>query len=209
MGKIFVIGDVHGCLKKLVKLMSLIDIDDGRDTVVFLGDYVDRGSDSRGVIEFIIDFRKDKRNVFCLMGNHEELFLDYLTHRGRDDIFYMNGGFSTLISYNFPCVIEDIPERHYQFFDSLVPYYETEAYIFVHAGLKPGVPLEKQEKDDLLWIRDEFINSPYDFGKTVVFGHTPFLAPLFESNKIGIDTGAVYGGKLTCVELPEKKIYQS
>ena len=81
-------------------------------------------------------------------------------------------------------------------------------YIFVHAGLRPAVPFNKQVREDMLWIRDEFIDSNYDFGKTVIFGHTPFRRPLIEANKIGIDTGAVYGGKLTCVELPAKKMYQ-
>lgn len=209
MGKIFVVGDIHGCLRKLTKLMSLIDIEDGEDTVVFLGDFIDRGPDSHGVVEFILDFKKDKTKVVCLMGNHEELFLSYMQDGGNLDVFLSNGGFSTLVSYNFPHVIEDIPERHHQFFVSLIPYYETADYIFVHAGLRPGVPLREQEREDLLWIRGEFISSPYDFGKTVVFGHTGFSQPLIEANKIGIDTGAVYGGKLTCMELPEKKIYQS
>ena len=209
MGKIFVVGDIHGCLRKLTKLMSLIDIDGEQDTVVFLGDYIDRGPDSHGVVEFILDFKKDKTKVVCLMGNHEDLFLRYMQDSGSRDVFLSNGGFSTLVSYNFPHVIEDIPERHYQFFVSLISYYETADYIFVHAGLKPCVPLWEQEREDLLWIRGEFISSPYDFGKTVVFGHTGFSQPFIKANKIGIDTGAVYGGKLTCMELPEKKIYQS
>jgi serine/threonine protein phosphatase 1 len=209
MGKIFVIGDIHGCLQKVENLMSDINIDDQQDTVVFLGDYIDRGPDSFRVVEFILDFKEGKKNVFCLLGNHEDLFLDYLMYDRNRSAFYMNGGFSTLISYNHPHVIEDIPERHRQFFISLMPYYETEAYIFVHAGLKPAVTLENQKKFDLLWIRTEFIDSHYDFGKTVVFGHTNFSRPLIEANKIGIDTGAVYGGKLTCIELPEKKVYQS
>jgi serine/threonine protein phosphatase 1 len=87
-------------------------------------------------------------------------------------------------------------------------HYKTENYIFVHAGLKPGFPLSKQKKDDLLWIRHEFIDADQDFGKMVIFGHTPLSYPLIMPNKIGIDTGAVYGGKLTCVELPAVKIHQ-
>jgi len=90
-----------------------------------------------------------------------------------------------------------------------LPYYETEKHVFVHAGLRSGLPLKEQAPDDLLWIRYEFINAEDDFGKIVVFGHTPFISPLIEKNKIGIDTGAVYGGKLTCVELPGIKIIQA
>ena len=102
----------------------------------------------------------------------------------------------------------NVPENHLEFFKSLLPYYETEDYIFVHAGLRPGISLEKQNIDDLTWIRYEFIRSTYDFGKIVVFGHTSLPETLIQPNKIGIDTGAVYGGYLTCVVLPETKIIQ-
>jgi serine/threonine protein phosphatase 1 len=97
-----------------------------------------------------------------------------------------------------------------EFFTTLQSWFMTEDYIFVHAGLRPGIPVEKQDPDDLIWIRHDFINSHYNFGKIVIFGHTPlsFTAPLINKNKIGLDTGAVYGGKLSCVELPEMKIYQ-
>jgi serine/threonine protein phosphatase 1 len=209
MGKIFVIGDIHGCLKKLTNLMACIDVDDRHDALVFLGDYIDRGPDSRGVVEFILNFKKARENVFCLMGNHEELFIDYLNQGRSTSVFYANGGFSTLISYNYPHVMDDIPESHRKFFSSLSLYYETENYIFVHAGLRPGIPLDQQDRQDMLWIRDEFVGSSFDFGKTIVFGHNSFSQPLIEANKIGVDTGAVYGGYLTCMELPEKKIYRS
>jgi serine/threonine protein phosphatase 1 len=124
-----------------------------------------------------------------------------------------NGGMSTIISYGFTPGGKkhfNIPDEHMEFFTTLQPYYVKDKYIFAHAGLRPGISMDKQDIDDLLWIRYEFINSRYDFGKTVIFGHTPlsFTAPLIDENKIGIDTGAVYGGKLTCIELPEKKIYQ-
>ena len=102
-----------------------------------------------------------------------------------------------------PCRLARIAAEHLDFFRSLRLYYETEAYIFVHAGLRPKVPLASQEPEDMLWIRDKFIYSKYDFGKPVVFGHTPLEKPLVEHNKIGIDTGAVYGNALTCVQLPD------
>jgi serine/threonine protein phosphatase 1 len=100
-----------------------------------------------------------------------------------------------------------IPPSHTSFFQDLRLYHETDSYIFVHAGLAPGVPLDKQQEKDLLWIREPFIRSDYSFGKKVIFGHTPFKQPLITENKIGIDTGAVYGNTLTCVELPAEKFY--
>jgi serine/threonine protein phosphatase 1 len=96
-----------------------------------------------------------------------------------------------------------------EFFKSLRLYYETEEFIFVHAGLRPRMPLEDQRTEDLLWIRDKFVGSKYDFGKRVIFGHTPLKQPLVEDNKIGIDTGAVYGNKLTCVQLPDLQFFQA
>jgi len=103
---------------------------------------------------------------------------------------------------------KQVPYKHRQFFESLLPYYETVQYIFVHAGLEPGISLKSQETETMIWIRHEFIDTDYHFGKTVIFGHTPMTEPLITDNKIGIDTGAVYGGKLTCLELPEIKIHQ-
>ncbi len=99
------------------------------------------------------------------------------------------------------------PLGHEQFFETLKLYYETDDYIFVHGGLRPGLPLSAQKEEDLLWIRNEFILSEFDFGRRVIFGHTPVRTPLVLPNKIGIDTGAVYGNKLTCVLLPEEKFF--
>ena len=214
MGKIFTIGDIHGCISKLKNIMDMIDIDVQNDSLVFIGDYIDRGPDSKGVVDFVLELRESINQVTCLLGNHEQMFLDYLHDENfNKEIFLVNGGGNTISSYG---VIEttggikvDVPESHMQFFTSLLPYYETDDYIFVHAGLRPNIPLEKQSIEDLIWIRHEFINSSYDFGKTVIFGHTLFPQPLIEPNKIGIDTGAVYGGKLTCIQLPEVKIYQA
>ncbi len=100
-----------------------------------------------------------------------------------------------------------IPAQHLEFFDNLRLYYETEDYIFVHGGLKANIALDEQDERDMLWIRDEFIYTDFDFGKRVIFGHTPFREPLILDNKIGIDTGAVYGNKLTCVELPAVRFF--
>lgn len=213
MGKIFAIGDIHGCNSHLDKMMARLDIDDRNDTVVFIGDYIDRGPDSRGVVDTVLNIRKRMKNVICLLGNHEQMFLNYYLEHRDEELFLHNGGMSTLISYGFTHAGKKhlhIPDTHMEFFTSLHPYYGTEDFIFVHAGLRPGIPMDKQNLEDLLWIRHEFINSPYDFGKIVIFGHTPlsFTTPLIDKNKIGLDTGAVYGGKLTCIELPEMKIHQ-
>jgi serine/threonine protein phosphatase 1 len=214
MGKIFAIGDIHGCMLKLDNLMEKLHVNAREDTLVFIGDYVDRGPDSKGVIDSILEIRQVINNVVCLQGNHEQMFLNYYYEHRDEELFMHNGGLRTLISYGFMSEGRsenfNVPEHHLQFFSALRPFYETDHYIFVHAGLRPGIPLEQQDMDDLLWIRYDFINSPFDFGKTVIFGHTPisYHTPHIEKNKIGIDTGAVFGGRLTCLELPEMIIHQ-
>jgi serine/threonine protein phosphatase 1 len=205
MAKIFAIGDIHGSFDRLQDLMQKIPIDFATDTLVFIGDYIDRGPDSVEVVEYLLDLKKRVPGIILLKGNHEDMLEKYLD--GTDRFTYLlNGGQNTLDSYlsiTDPSGSFPIPTDHIDFFKSLRLYYETEAYIFVHAGLRPKVPLASQETEDLLWIRDKFIYSKYNFGKPVVFGHTPLEKPLVESNKIGIDTGAVYGNALTCVQLPD------
>ena len=205
MGKIFAIGDIHGSIDRLQDLMQKIPIDFTNDTLLFIGDYIDRGPGSVEVVEYLMDLKKRVPEIILLKGNHEDMLEKYLD--GTDRFTYLlNGGQNTLDSYlskthrsdSFP-----IPAEHIDFFKSLRLYYETEAYIFVHAGLRPKIPLASQKTEDLLWIRDKFIYSKYNFGKPVVFGHTPLEKPLVEPNKIGIDTGAVYGNALTCVQLPD------
>ena len=206
--KIFAIGDIHGCLWSLEKLLNILPVNWGKDLVIFLGDYIDRGPDPRGVIEKILElkeFYKDK--IITLKGNHEWMFERFL--RGIDiDVFLYNGGGATLRSYYNKEGYLEIPEEHLRFLKELKLYYETDNYIFVHAGLRPGKELKEQSEEDLLWIRESFYLSEYKFPKTIVFGHTPFPAPLILEDRIGIDTGCVYGGALTAIELPEKKIYQ-
>jgi len=210
-GRIFAVGDIHGCLSKVTRLIEVIPIDDREDTLLFIGDYIDRGPDSWGVVDYILALRKRFAHVVCLRGNHEDMLLSYITD-GTDREFYLiNGGDATFLSYGFsssPWEPPTLPDDHMAFFTNLLYSYETSDYIFVHAGLRPGIPLSDQSRHDLLWIRDEFIRSSYDFGKTVVFGHTPLREPMIDTNKIGIDTGAVYGGSLTCIELPERTLYQ-
>ncbi len=214
MNKIYAIADIHGCLDKLTELLNKIEIDKQKDTLVFIGDYIDRGKCSRDVVDYVIRLQADYKDIVCLLGNHEQMFLNYL--EGIDESLYLeNGGKATLDSYGI-LLSDDVekrkakfPSKHHIFLQSLLPYYETEKYIFVHAGLRPGLQLTNQALCDLLWIRYDFIESKNDFGKIVIFGHTSFMNPFIDKNKIGIDTGAVYGGNLTCIELPKLKIYQA
>ncbi len=209
MKNIFAIGDIHGCWDKLRDLMNKIDIDLDHDTLVFIGDYIDRGPASFEVVEYLVKLKERFKQVVFLKGNHEDMLDKYLAGSDRLSFFSL-GGHYTLESYlkqKRKSDIYPIPERHLNFFNSLVLSYETDDFIFVHAGLRPKASLEKQKDDDLLWIRDKFIRSKYNFGKRVVFGHTPFPEPLVKPNKIGIDTGAVYGNKLTCVKLPDLVFY--
>ena len=209
MDKIFAIGDIHGCFDQLDRLVKKIGIDFDNDTLVFMGDYIDRGPDSFKVVEFLINIKKKCPKAVFLKGNHEEMFENYLL--GEDMIrFLQNGGRMTIESYVRENSNENrfyMPPGHEDFFHSLVLYYETDEYVFVHAGLRKKVALEKQTADDLLWIRKGFIDSHFDFGKKIVFGHTPFSEPLINENKIGIDTGAVYGNRLTCLKLPDLFFY--
>lgn len=211
MQKIFVVGDIHGCFDKLCALMDKIPINNTRDQLIFIGDYIDRGPSSFDVVNYLIDFKKRVPGTIFIKGNHEDMLQNYLD--GSDRFTYLlNGGQKTMDEYlnrsdnkeAFP-----IPSEHLEFFNSLQLYYQTDDYIFVHAGLREKVPLESQDKMDLLWTRDEFIHSDFNFGKRVIFGHTPFKKPLLQANKIGIDTGAVYGNLLTCVQLPEMEFFSA
>ena len=204
-GRLLAIGDIHGCLDQLEALMVQVSPTPG-DQIIFLGDYIDRGPASSGVIDFLIEFGKALPATVFLRGNHDQMFTDYLD--GHDaTTFLMNGGSKTLHSYQdngqWP-----IPFSHRAFLESLLNSYETEDYIFVHAGLRPGLSLAKQDISDLLWIRHEFVISDYDWGKTVVYGHTPLAEPLLTASRIGLDTGCVYGRQLTCCDVRTMQIWQ-
>ncbi len=197
----YVVGDIHGCLQPLKRLLAKIGPQAG-DEVVFIGDYIDRGPQSREVVDHLLGL--PYRCVF-LLGNHEKMLLDYLA--GADEGLYLaNGGLATLESYGGDPA--NIPPAHLSFFRSLRPMYETPEYLFVHAGIRPMLALEKQKLDDLVWIRHEFFQFIGRYPKPVVFGHTPVRQVLLSEDRIGIDTGCVYGGKLTCLKLPERVIIQ-
>ena len=211
---LYAIGDIHGSLESLERLLDQINVDLAKDRLLFVGDYIDRGPRSKGVVDFIIRLKEQAPagQIICLKGNHEAMFLDFLAG-GPGEMFLFNGGIATLEDYwgdDWVGVDREsltLPADHAQFFQDLELYHETPDYIFVHGGLKPRVPLDEQVEDDLLWIRGEFITSEADFGRRVIFGHTPFKQPLLMPNKIGIDTGAVYGNFLTALKLPEEEFF--
>ena len=218
--RLFVVGDIHGCRLELAALLGFIRRKRGfnaRDLLVFVGDYVDRGPDSRGVVQDLIDLRKEfPDNTVFLKGNHEDMFMAFLGFRGNMGGSYTyNGGLQTLHDYgiNEFCLPEEcraaIPEEHMQFYQGLERLVVVDNYVFVHAGVNPLRSLEAQLEEDLYWIRDEFIQNYHYFDKTIVFGHTPYRDVLFNlPYKIGLDTGAVYGNMLSCVELSKGEVFQ-
>lgn len=218
--RLFVIGDVHGCLAELQILVDHLESKLGlsnRDKVIFLGDYIDRGPYTQGVIEFLLRFRDRHPDALVfLRGNHEDMLLDFLGFQGSlGMVFSRNGGGETLKSYGLsPLATPDeflavLPHEHVLFFQSLDRMCLVGDYLIVHAGINPLRSIEGQVNEDIFWIRDEFILHPHHLDKTVVFGHTPFENILFDLPlKIGLDTGAVYGNLLSCLELNEGKVYQ-
>jgi len=216
MEKIYAIGDIHGKFYELHRLIGRLNLN--RDCLlVFLGDYIDRGDNSFEVIEYLVELSK-KHNCIFLKGNHEEMFMDFLSGI-NEQIFIHNGGRKTIQSYEgnghdisiyTDYIHRHLPESHLNFYRNLKNYYETEDYIFVHAGLLPvDIPLEQQPIETLLWERYDFINSDFDWGKKVIFGHTPNKEILKMENKICIDTGVYYAdGCLTGVVLPDERFIQ-
>jgi len=176
--------------------------------VILLGDLVDRGPQSRQVVDEVLGLRRAGVEIIPLMGNHEEVLLAFLAGRERE--FYLAiGGHRTLASYGCPAPLDHrdcltrLPESHLAFFQELLPYWQDDEFIYVHAGLQPGVHLSQQSPDWLYWgAGSRFLEHPFDFGKRVVFGHNVHPAPLVEATRIGLDTGAVYGGTLTSLVLP-------
>jgi serine/threonine protein phosphatase 1 len=213
----FVIGDIHGCLSELSCLIENLPLK-CRDRLVFLGDYIDRGPDSKGVVSYLMNLAKSTdHNIVFLKGNHEDMLLGYLGFDGRyGEMFLANGGQATLASYGMTSMamsqvkaMARIPADHLQFFLGLKNFSVEGSFLCVHAGIQPSKPLEAQSEIDMLWIRNEFISSSHRLPYTVVFGHTPQREVLYDlPSKIGIDTGVVYGGKLSCIELDEKVQFQ-
>ena len=208
MERAFVIGDIHGSIDKLENLFNKIPVDWTKDLFIFLGDYIDRGPDPKAVVQFLIELRlRHPENFIFLKGNHEVMFMDFLQGKDISPAFLQFGGKNTLKSYgldssDFGKGTDLISPSHLEFLLNLRISHQFGPFFMVHAGVRPKVPLALQREEDMLWIRDEFIRSNFEWGKRIIFGHTVFEVPLIQKNKIGIDTGAVYGGRLTCLILP-------
>ena len=213
----YVIGDIHGCVKELACLVENLPLKH-QDRLVFLGDYIDRGPDSRGVVSYLLDLQKERSyDVVFLKGNHEDMLLSYLGLAGEHgEMFFYNGGQATLASYGLSsqdlsseAVLAAIPPDHIQFYQSLKGYRAVGDYLCVHAGIHPQKSLAEQTEAELLWIRNKFIYSSHLLPYTVLFGHTPQTDVFYDlPYKIGLDTGLVYGNKLSCLETEEKVLYQ-
>jgi serine/threonine protein phosphatase 1 len=217
--KTFVLSDIHGSYKEFMKMLKNVNFKNG-DKLIMLGDYIDRGKDSYNVVKTVQSLQKKygKENVIALRGNHEQMLIDSYNELTSDDInkvfessykiWHWNGGDATVISYknNDAFEFDDI-----DWFLSLPTIYEDDNFIYVHAGLRPNVSIEKQKLDDKIWIREEFYEVKYDFGKTVIFGHTPFESVTKINGYYAIDTGVVFKNKLSALEIVDgviKSVYE-
>jgi serine/threonine protein phosphatase 1 len=213
----YLFGDIHGCMENLENLFDQMDDIADNDTLVFLGDYIDRGPSSYEVVDFLIGLSKKYQTVF-LKGNHEDMLFKYKNGENEAQNYFENGGIPTLSSYRKHTRRSGIPRRHQSFYSGLRLYYETEDFIAVHAGFNPKINrIEEQEEYDMLWIREKFFRSERQWDKTIIFGHTPCSTmnkngnDIYindKTNIIGIDTGVCYGGLLTCFRWPDRKIFQ-
>lgn len=219
--RVYAVGDIHGCLSLFDKLLEKLDEDNearaqANVTLILLGDLVDRGPDSAGVVERAIQLQDSGGDVRWLMGNHEEVFLKALSGDPAAMRYFVRiGGGPTIHSYglagddylgmSFEELAETfprlVPDRHRRFLESAEEMIAIGDYLFVHAGIRPGVPLDDQRPSDLRWIRDDFLSDGTDHGFIVVHGHTIFDEVQEHSNRIGIDTGAYATGRLTAIGL--------
>jgi serine/threonine protein phosphatase 1 len=226
--RIYAIGDIHGQIELLELMLSHIEHDlrerppHGATLEIFLGDYIDRGAHSSSVIELLARGAPSCEERICLRGNHEELLLSFLDDPAQLDLWWANGGAATAMSYGLnsslrksvrsaPLLVHEriaqlIPSDHREFLKSLIWSYRAGDYLFVHAGIRPGIGIEQQYREDLVWIREPFLSSREDFGVRVVHGHTPVETPDVRANRINIDTGAVMTGRLTCLVLEGERL---
>jgi serine/threonine protein phosphatase 1 len=215
--RIYAVGDIHGCAGHLDRLLAEIRAEEKRggpkSQLIFLGDYVDRGLESRGVIDRLIAIGAERVGTVFLKGNHEAALLDFLQHPVENADWLEWGGAETVESYGVSsggeivdiarALAEKIPGSHLQFFNALELWRRFGDYLFVHAGLRPGKPVEQQEERDLLWIRGDFHRTPPELRpkQVVVHGHQPLDKPLDAGWRIDVDTGACFNGRLTAVVL--------
>ncbi|MDZ7627067.1 MAG: metallophosphoesterase family protein [Parvularculaceae bacterium] len=215
--RLYAVGDIHGCAGLLTQLLVKIDADSGdhKRRLVFLGDYVDRGEDSKAVIDTLLSIRSRAPETIFLRGNHEQAVLDFLEAPDRNEDWLHWGGDKTLESYGIENIWQQspaalaqalahrMPDAHLAFLKSLDLWRVLGDYAFVHAGFKPGVAMADQSEQDCLWIRAEFHNAPVEGRpkEVVVHGHHPVKKPLDLGWRIAVDTGAVWSDALTAVVL--------
>lgn len=217
--RIYAIGDIHGRLDLLREILDLIDQDDAargaaNTSLIFLGDVVDRGPDSRGVIEKLIELSRGKRTAIFIKGNHDEIFVRTCQGDKRAaGLFDRVGGRETLLSYGVSekdydesdlagltkLALGNVPADHLAFLESFQDYHVVGDYLFVHAGVKPGVPIEEQKGSDLRWVRGEFLCHRGSHGRMVVHGHNITDEVDEQGNRIGLDTGGFATGRLTAM----------
>lgn len=219
--RLYAIGDIHGRLDLLDTLLDMIDADhsqrgEAEPQLIFLGDLIDRGPDSAGVVDRAIELARDLPSTRFLMGNHEEVFLKALDGDDRALRFLCRfGGRETILSYGLdeadydrlsfeelmPVLIDLVPEAHRDFLASFEDVVVAGDYAFVHAGIRPGVAIDEQKPSDLRWIREQFLDHAGPLDKIIVHGHTITAEVEFRTNRIGIDTGAYASGQLTALVL--------
>jgi serine/threonine protein phosphatase 1 len=224
--RIYAVSDIHGRADLLQDVFAAIDYHLARAGPmralhVFLGDYIDRGPSSRQTIDLLIERSRRHESIF-LKGNHEAFLLEVLKDASRLEAWKAYGGFQTLMSYGLaPSIKPDrdeqqelvkallhrIPSHHLRFLSNLRSSFFCGDFFFAHAGVRPGVPLRRQREEDLLWIRDEFLQSEEDFGKFIVHGHTPVVKPEIRPNRINIDTGAYATGILTLLTIQGDRMF--
>ncbi len=208
----FAIGDIHGCAEELKTLLHKLDLGPN-STILFLGDYVDRGPDSKGVIETILDLSQIYK-VITLKGNHEWLFSQYLANPDdplASSNFILNGGSNTLASYSEDGLGYQIPYSHRAFLAGLQVCHSTESHFYVHAGVPPGFEfsgeIDAKTAHQFLWIRSAFLDSTVQWPKIVVHGHTPVSNPEILPNRINLDTGCVFGRRLTAMNMVTGELF--
>jgi len=222
---IYAIGDIHGQIEALRAALALIRADGGDDApIVFLGDYPDRGPDTRRVIDLLIDGIERGRPWVVLRGNHDRMFSRFVRSGNQHDGRILSGkgwlhadlgGPATLASYGVDAHAPDVlararasvPETHLDFIESRPLWHRHENLLFVHAGLRPGVAPADQEEDDLIWIRDGWLDDPRDHGALVVHGHTALHAPRHHGNRLNLDGGAGYGRPLVPALIEGSKVW--
>ena len=224
--RIYAVGDIHGRADLLKGVFGAIDhhlarAGPARALHVFLGDYIDRGPASREVVDLLIERGRRHESLF-LKGNHEAFLFEVLQDASKLEAWKDYGGFQTLMSYGLAPslkpdadeqnqlvqgLVNSMPPDHRRFFGRLRPSFVCGDFFFVHAGVRPGVPLRSQHEDDLLWIREEFLESEEDFGKVIVHGHTPVTKAEIRPNRINIDTGAYATGILTLLTIQGERLF--